>query len=548
MLDTSLDSYFLAVRFPRIWQANVLPSSLYAIVITVAAIGVCITITGDLKANAIPDSIFVSFRLLLFSSAIATLFWLFRSMRHFRVGVAGYKVASPPLLLLFVVIALLWVPPFVYAYCAASALGATASSEEANVGYLRLLRAATFFGADAHYESLRAPSDIGPLDPVERFTGAFVKSEAQAAVRPVELFAPTSTRSVLLSLLQTSLPECSGRWSTTSKADAVAAVQAAAARRDDRAQTEEEREAARNERASKLDRIDVGFERATREFRQCLDNALQNTKLDREEIVRAFKIAERNAYLVHYAHKSFGQNSADYLQYVSDPKFAAPELSPFGLGDVTVLSAIVWLVFLMSVFYLAGEYVNSSSFASVVRNVVLTVMALVLVLSSFGSAPSIPRFNGNPFVHDALASALHWPSLAVIGIGATGVLRTWFGPSTSRTRFLILITFLCVPVAIGIETLNTVNTLTMVDYRGSNCPKVGWILADRVHCAIYSVWQPIVRGSEVWLANQLHWPLALGTIGGRAAISAILAILIAWPISSIGLVLLKREFVRPRDK
>ena len=256
-------NYFWAVRFPRIWQTKVLLSCAYAVAATVAAIAVCITVTGDLKPGAIPDSIVVSYRLFLFASAIATLFWLLRSMRHFRVGVAGYKVSSPSLLLLFIIIAILWMPPFVYAYCAVSALRATASSDEASVGYLRLLRVATLFNADAHYEPLTP--DIGPLDSMENFTDAFVKSLAQSAVRPIELFAPApaSTRSALLSLLQTSLPECSGNWSTVNKTDAVAAVQAAAAERNNRAQTEEEREAARNERATKLDRIEGGFERAS---------------------------------------------------------------------------------------------------------------------------------------------------------------------------------------------------------------------------------------------------------------------------------------------
>ena len=279
-----------------------------------------------------------------------------------------------------------------------------------------------------------------------------------------------------------------------------------------------------------------------------MDNAVQSTKIDREEIVRAFRVAERNAYLIQYAYKSFGQNSADYLQYFNDPRFAAPELFPFGLGDVTVVSAIAWLALIISVFYLAREYVDSPSFASVIRNVVLIGLAAVLMLSSFGLASSIPRLNGNPYAHDALASVLHWPSLAVIAIGVISLLKMWIGPSTNRTRFLMLMTFLCVPIAIGIETLNAVNILTLVDYRNGNCPRPGWILADRVHCVVYSVWQPLIRDWAGWFANQLNWPLALSTVGGRAAISAIMSIVIAWPISSIVLVALKREFVRPRDK
>jgi hypothetical protein len=540
--------YYLSARFPRMWQANVLQCCAYSIISTAIAIGICITITGDLKANAIPEIIFTWFRFFLFASGIAALYWVFKSTRHFRVGAAGYKIASPPLLLLFVVIASLWVAPFLYAYCANSALRATATSGEASVGYLRMLRAATLFNADTHYEPLKPSSEIGPLEPYEKFTVSFVKGVGEAAVQPIEIFAPVDSRGVLLSLLKNSLPLCAQIWSLTSKADAVAAVQGTSAPASGRPQTEGEQAAARSVRASQLDRIDAELERATRLFGQCLDSAIQDTKLDKDEIARGFKIAQRNAYLVHHAHKSFGQNSADYLQYVVDQKFAAPELLPLGLGDVTVLAAVVWLVSLMSVFYLAGEYVDSTSFASVIRNVVLVVMVLLLVLSLFGLAPPIPRNNNNPLIYDALASVLHWPSLAVMVIGAVGIAESLLRPSTSRTRFTILMAFLCVPASFGIETLNAVNTLASIDYQTGGCPRVSWILADRLHCAVYSVWQPFVRDSAGWLANQFHWPQFWLTAGGRAAISVALSILVAWPVTSILLVILKREYVRPRDK
>jgi len=548
MLGFASNNYRLASRCPRIWQVNLVLASFYSVSSSAIAYSVFVTVTSDLKANSIPDTIFISFRLFLFASAIATLYWLLSSTRHFRVGVAGYKIASPPLLLLFVVIGSLWIAPFLYAYCVCSSLKETASLEDASVGYMRLLRAAALFNADAHNETLETHSEVAPLYPLDRFTEAFAVGIAQGALRPIEMFAPAGMRNVLSSLLRTSLPECSKSWSTTSRSDATAAAQAAAAQATDKAKTEEEKELARKEKANRIDRIDADFERASRVFRQCLDDAVRNTNLDLDDIARGFRTAQRNAYLIQYAYKSFGLSSADYLLYVNDPKFAAPDLFPFGLGDLTVLSAIVWIAFLVSVFYLAGEYVDSSSFASVVSNVVLIIFLVVLVLSSFGSPPSIPRLSNPPFSHDAVASTLHWPSIIVLGIGALGLLRTLVGPSTKATRFAVLATFLCLPLAIGIEALNAVNTLTSVDYRGGNCPRVGWVVADRVHCVVYSVWQPFVRDCGVWLANHVHWPQFWLTVGGRASISAALSILVAWPVSSVLLLLLKREYVRPRDK
>jgi hypothetical protein len=60
--------------------------------------------------------------------------------------------------------------------------------------------------------------------------------------------------------------------------------------------------------------------------------------------------------------------------------------------------------------------------------------------------------------------------------------------------------------------------------------------------------EPFVKDSGNWLATQLRWQQFWLTAGGRAAISAIISTLLAWPVASVLLVILKWEYVRPRDK
>jgi hypothetical protein len=461
--------------------------------------------------------------------------------------VAGYRTATPSLVLLIATIALLWIPPFVYAYRVNSALKAAATEQDAGASYLRMQRAASLITAESHYEPLKLQSEIGRLDPIDKFTVTVVQDVAKLAVQPIEVFAPTNVRGVLLSLLKTDIPACGQNLSTKSKTETITSVRDDYSNRSERAQTDEERELVRRDRASHLDRTEADFDGYLRQFRECLDKAVQATKLGKEEVVRGFKFAQRNAYLVYYAHRSFGPNSADYIQYISDQQFAAPELWPFSFGDITVLATICWLSFFASVCYLGAEYADSSSIASAARNVILFIMLLFLVLPIVGLASPISR-PSNPLSLDILASSLHWPSLTLLPAAALAILGTVWPASTSKSRFALLAVFLCLPLAIEIEVLNAINTLAAVDYRSGNCPRVSWAIADRFHCAGYALWQPFVKDWGLWLANWLHWGQFWVDAGSRITISAILSTLIAWPISLAILAGLKREYVRPRDK
>jgi hypothetical protein len=76
-LTGRFEQYYLAARFPRIWQTSLLRCGAYSIIISFAAILTCAGLTADLNANAIPDLTFW-FRIFLLASGIATLIWIFQ--------------------------------------------------------------------------------------------------------------------------------------------------------------------------------------------------------------------------------------------------------------------------------------------------------------------------------------------------------------------------------------------------------------------------------------------------------------------------------------
>jgi hypothetical protein len=543
------ENYRLLILFPRIWQTGALGALIYAIMSTLVALVICSTVVTDLSANSIPDSIFLLPKFSLLASGIATLFWIFRSTSHFRVGVLGYKIAPPRLALLLIVFGLLWVAPIASNYLISHELRRLANIEEAGTGYLRLQRVASLFGANAHYEPLKLQVAIQQLEPVERFSVPFIKELASAAVRPIEMFAPIELRGVVLTLLNEKIPACAVVWQSKSRVEVLADIDSAIARRLANNPTAEERELLRAERASNVDQTISDFDRYSQRFRECLDQSIQDTHLRKEDFDRELQAAQRNAYLIQIAHKAFGPMSSDFRQYASDAKFAAPDLLPFGIGDLTVFAVIAWMILLISIFYIASEFADGATFASVARNGLLTALTLYLVVSFFSSLVSIPVLGGRPSIFDTLASNLHWPALITLPLCALAMIGTVpLFPSSYWSRFLLLTTFVGLPLALVVETLNAVNSLASVNYQNGNCPTIGWVVTARIHCAVYSTWQPLVREAGETLANQLHWAAFWQTPASRISIAAALAILFAWLILPILVFLLKREFVRPRDR
>jgi hypothetical protein len=540
---------YLPTRFPRIWQIKLLWCVAYSFGSALIAWGVCRTLTDEMKANAIPELTFW-YQVFLILSLIATLFWIFKATQHFRVGVSGYKIASPPLIMLFITICLLWLAPAVFAYFSCVALRATAGAEDASAGYLRIQRVASLLNSNAetHYEPLKLQPPIESLESTDKFTVAFIKSVAAAAAQPIATFAPSGVRALLLRFLDRNISTCAELWGSKSKTEVLASVRDDIAERTQQAQTEAERNAIDTDRAVQSDRIDAEYDRYVRLFRECLTSTIEQAKLDKSDIVRGFKTAERNAYMVQYAYKALGQGSADYRQFVSDQQFAAPELSSVGLGDLAVLAWLAWFILSVSIFYLAGEYADSAAIASVSRNTALIVISGFLILSFFSFASPIPKANNNPTIADTFAAALHWPALIAIVFAILAIFGTLMPTSTKMTRSAILATYLLLPAVIAIETLNVVNTFNVVDYTGGSCPRGSWALADQLHCSVYAVLKPLARTWSVWIANQLRWNDFQMQAGSRVAVCVILTGAITWGATSGILVLLKREFVRPRDK
>jgi hypothetical protein len=501
-----------------------------------------LTQTSELRPDAIPDFHFW-FVILLFASALATAIWLSIVSKHFEVGSSGYITWSPTLPLLALVIAMFWLPTFLYAYRANKALASMASEEAAGRGYLYMERVASFFGAAEHYERFGGQLDITPIEAPELFSSAFVRSEATRAAPSIEVFASNPIRGVLLNLLRSKLPACADLLMSKSKTSTMDALRQEYSHRADSAQTEEERENIRRERAAELDRNEASFESHLRSFRECVDKSIAETNINREVIAQGFKLAQQNAYLIYYANKGFGANSSDYLQFVGRSDFAAVGLSPF-LGDITILAGACWMIFFLSVFYRGMEYAGSAAAVSAAFNSLFYAMILGLAFSIFGLSSTIQQSTSNTLTVDTLASLLHWPSLIVVFFVAMAALRTRLTSSTFKSRSAVLIAYVCLPIALEIESLNAINTFSAFDYSGGTCPSGGgWI---QIQCMAYGVWQPLVKALGSRVAYVLNWQQFWNDAGARITVSIVVSVLLSIPATWFLLVLLKREFVRPR--
>jgi hypothetical protein len=317
------------------------------------------------------------------------------------------------------------------------------------------------------------------------------------------------------------------------------------ARRTDAAQTEEERENIRRERASELDRTEVSFEGRLRSFRACVDKAISESNVNQEAIVRGFRLAQQNAYLIYYANKGFGANSSDYLQFVGRGDFAAVGLSPF-LGDITMLVSSCWMIFFVSVFYRGMEYTGSAAAVSATFNTLFSAMVLGLAFSILGLSSTIQQSTSNTLTLDTLASLLHWPSLVAVFFVLIAAVGTWSTSSTLKSRSGMLMAYVCLPIAIEVESLNAVNTLSTLDYASGACPSVGGPLSSKLQCIVYGIWQPLVRTLGSQIAHEFNWQQFWSDAGARITVSTIVSVLLSLPVTFFLLFLLKREFVRPR--
>jgi hypothetical protein len=178
--DGDISRYYLASRWPRIWRTRALASAGVSFAFCCAAFVLLFVQTSELRPDAIPDFHFW-FVILLFASTLTTAIWLSAVSKHFEVGSSGYRTRSPTLPLLVVVIAMFWVPTFLYAYEANKALASMASEEAAGRGYLYMERVASFFGAAAHYERFKMEPDIPPIEPPDSFSTALIRGEALRA-------------------------------------------------------------------------------------------------------------------------------------------------------------------------------------------------------------------------------------------------------------------------------------------------------------------------------------------------------------------------------
>jgi hypothetical protein len=525
--------YEFVSRFPRLQQTQLAGSIVYLAVSLIVSLIYFSFIAADLRSDSIPSSAIYFSHCLLAFSGLATFYWFTRAANYFRAGALGYKVTPLPLILVFSVAGLFWAAPIFFDYRMGAALQSTASAADADSGYVFINRAASLLDAGSHLEPLGQGPEFSYLPGPDVFSASFIKRIGTDAVKPLDRFAPQPLKRLLASLFTEGLAGCAAVWGDLSREAQTNAIQ-----QSNKAEAQAARLAA-------LDTINASFERSRQQFPTCLDKIIVQTNIEKKEILGALATAQRNAYLVHIAYRMFGPHSSDYRDYLTRTNFAAPELKPFGLGDISVIAGIGWILFFLSVLYVAREYVDSSSLWSLLRTVFVVGSSLALFLLALDRVSPIPN-NGNQSVYDVVASALHWPAMLLIPITMAWVIASWFFPSTLWTRSASLATFLCLPVFIAIESLNALNTFASTNY--ASCPSMEWFWLDQLHCGIYAVWQPTIRLVGDFLSLHLSWDAYWTTTAGRIGISSATSIILAWALAWPFLQLLKREYVRPRDK
>jgi hypothetical protein len=535
------ERYEFVSRFPRTWQTKALGSVLYVILSLTVALGYLFIVETGLKADSIPSFAIYFSHYLLVASALATFFWFSKATEYFRVGALGYRIAAPPIICVFAIGLLLWVAPIAFDYRFGAALQRTASAEEAEKGYVQINKVAALIGANRHLEQLRQGPEFSYLPGPDVFSKQFIRATAADAAKPLTLFAPPPFKKLLIGFVEEGVSGCALAWSDESRQSQIEAAQ----RRD--ATNTEESLAIATQRALKIDGINREFERSRQQFTTCLEKAIEQTKLDKADLLENLATAQRNAYLIHIGYMVFGPDSANYREYTSRSDFAASELKPFGLGDLFVFAGVAWIIFWLSVLYAVGGYVESPALGDALKEDFFVIAFLAFIFFVVGRAS--PFQNSNILSgYDLVASTLHWPALALIPFALAWVILSFFRPSTSWTRSASVTTLVCLPIALAVECLNALNTLSWVSYSGGGCPAIGWLWTDQLHCRIYVVWQPIVKTIGDFLFQNLGWGTYWTKTAGRVGVSAAISILAAWPLAYVFLQFLKREYVRPRDK
>lgn len=538
-------SYVLAKSWPRLWRTHAIQCAIISTVYALLTSIILATQISALRTDSIPD-FHLWFSGLLTLSFIATIIWGTQSTKQFHVGVAGYKVKSPPISLLVATITLLWLPPFLYAYGANIALRTIAPEQVSGSSYLRLLRVATLFDAQTHYEPFPLQEPIPPLGSPDSFTREIIESASLSTLGAVENFAPSNGRRELLSITGKTIPECARNLGFISKAEAIQLHQQDFSKRT--GQSDAELESIRRERAAELDRIEADYNIRLRKFRECLTKSLTDETIDREKLKQTLFTAERNAYTIYYANRGFGPRSSDYLQFISGSDFAAKGFLPL-VGDLTIVASICWLIFFSSIVYRAMEFVDVMPTVRAMFTITISAAVLLVCFSLFRPAPSIPTPQTNPLILDTLASTLHWIALIYLTVLCSALGSATLNSSTSKSRALVLTAYLGLPLALQIETMNAINTLASTNYTSGNCPRPGWVVTDYIQCWTYYAWQPLIREIGSRLSVQFAWPSDYWNYAAaRVSISIIISAVLSYLGSAAMLIVLEREYVRPRDQ
>lgn len=539
--------YLLAANYPVLWQLKlpyVLGCSLAA---TVGAVALSYAITAGAQSHDAPD-IHRPYQYLALLSFMATIVWLSFATKHFRVAVQGYRSRSPATSLVLLSMLLIWLPVVTFGFSAAVQLKRVASASTSSSGYLKMHRAVSILGFGTHFEKF-SESDDDPLASQDNFNRKYVQTISTDALEAFRLFSAKPFRPALVDMFANKMPSCAALLASNSKNEALEAVRSRYHDSIRKATKESDRDRLVQERALEQERTEAQFDGYLKKFNDCKQAALESTRYSKEEVDAFVRVTLRNAYVIYQAHVAFGPFSSSYHDYTASSNFAAPEMAPFAAGDLGVTCILAVALFLTALAYKAFEYAEAELIASACWWLAIGAMSALLFLPIIGfSTPSQP-YVGVRLFYEKWAVALHWASLCMMPLLIWAIFSVTRAPSTRPGRIALTAAYMGLPIALFIIASNEVNGVEGVAGSEPTCKRAIGYFAGAINCAAHEALTPIVKNAGGIATWALGWPREFQKLAAsRIAVGAATSLVAAWPVSIVLLMLLKREFVRPRDR
>jgi hypothetical protein len=544
----------LASHWPVFWQLKTLHCLSFLVLSLAIAYILADAAVSGATLDAVPN-IMLPYQILIGVSTMASALWLHQATQHARVAAMGYTARSPAISLVFLSLLSFWIAPVLYSVRVGRAVATLTDGASAGQSYMVMQRAASLLGdsSDSQYEVL-VPDPVKPLYGKDDFTNQYVNDVIDASLDSFALYSQAALKPHFARLFSSDLRQCSSELHSKSTDSAVKDVKASFDKQIAAAADEVQKSTLLGQQITAMNETRAQYTAFYDTFEKCVKTAAQSIALfSTENLKAALRYALRNAYLIYYSHLMFTEHSADYYKSQVSKAFVAPEMSLMAAGDIANLAAIIWLLFYCSLLYKSSEYIDTDVRTGALQQCGLLAFTLLLFLPLVGVRSRIPLAYGDFHIVEACAAYVHWPLLILGCLAVIGLLPPilYFRSSTTKSRALIYLSYLLLPLIISAEFLNLANGLKDREFLTGDTPGCGledFATVGAIHCAALVELSPSVQYLGDALASLVGWETFWTNTASRLTVSIAAGIVVSWPVTFVSLMLLKREFVRPRDK